>query len=302
LWRDRISITGSERNPDRLALSAEGSMLAVAASTSDWIRIYRLGPSGNIVTYHDVTGGSGGSWNFSNVKALRFSIDGSTLFVLANAPEKILAFDLSLLAQGQIEFRGEKVLKELWQSPPSSSLGMEDLEILSNGWIAACSSGIGRIYFLHYDGSGFDSWQLVSAGAEGESLGSPKAIQYHAGVPENEIIYFLGSSRKLHAFRFGGTGYEAIKTMTLPPELDKARSLALVEPAEGSAPLLVITGSANMGIVTLDSAGLPADARLFCSTDEPTADIDQIVHAEALLSTIISAGGSSGTVSVFRIQ
>lgn len=302
LWRDTIVINGDERSPDRLALSPDGSLLAAAASTSNWIRLYRLGPSGNILSSLDLVSGSGGPWIFSNIRAMKFSKDGHTLFVLANSPEKILMFDLAGLAEGQIGYGGEQVLKALWENPPSSSLVMEDLEILDNGWIAACSSGIGRLFFLHHDGACFDASQIIASGAQGESLGSPKAIEYCSDGSGNGMIYVLGSARKLHAFRHNGDSFEALMSLSLPVELDKARSLALIESAETNTISLITVGSTHMGVVGLDSEGLMGQILCIAGADEATSDIPQIVCAEALGSALVTAGGSSGTVSVYKAK
>lgn len=302
LWRDTIVINGDERSPDRLAFSPDGSLLAAAASTSNWIRLYRLGPSGSMLSSHDLVSGSGGPWFFSNIRAMKFSEDGHFLFVLANSPEKILIFDLASLAEGQIGCAGEQVLKALWENPPSSSLVMEDLEILDNGWIAACSSGIGRLFFLHHDGACFDASQIIASGAQGESLGSPKAIEYCSAGSGNGMIYILGSARKLHAFRHNGDSFEALMSLSLPVELDKAKTLSLMGAGPLGAQWLVMAGSEQIGMASIDSGGLPGQISCMSTADEATSGIPQIVCTEALGSALVTAGGSSGTVSVFKAK
>ena len=299
LWRDKVVIEKSERSPDRVSLSGDGSLLAVGSSSSNWLRVYVLDTTGAIVAKKDMVSGKNGAPAFANIKALKFSPDAKKLVVLANSPEKILVFNVENPTAGQLVPEAEFLFASCFENPPSSSLGMEDLALLSDGWIAACSSNIARIFLVHYSDNQFSSATTYASGANGESLGDPKSIVFDE---QNSLMYILGYSKKLHVFSKidGYTGYQPVSTISLTNEFDKARSLALARTYPSSS-FLVAGGGQSMGIIALDATGQPSTQSSLASVDANYAGIASITNIAALGDTIVAATGTSGLISVFNI-
>lgn len=299
LWRDKVVIEKSERSPDRVSLSANGLLLAAGSSSSNWLRVYVLDTAGAIVAKKDIVSGKNGAPAFANIKALKFSPDTKKLFVLTNSPEKILVFNVENPTAGEPVLEAEFLFASCFENPPSSSLGMEDLALLSDGWIAACSSNIARIFLVHYSDNQFSSATTYASGANGESLGDPKSIVFDE---QNTLMYVLGYSKKLHVFSKidGYTGYQPVSTISLTNELDKARSLALARIYPSSS-FLVAGGGQSLGIIALDAAGQPIAQSSLASVDANYAGIASIMNIAALGDTIVAAAGTSGLASVFNI-
>jgi len=164
---------------------------------------------------------------FKNIKAIKFSADNDLLYILSNSPEKILVFDVDAFLRGEPCCRGEMTYKTTFNITSQQSLGMKDLELLSDGWIASCSTTLGRFYLNHYADGVFDSPILIQFGADGYSLGDPEALTYDR---ENDLCYILGSSKKLHVVGRSALGqdYEIIATVTLPTEFNSAHTMAYI--------------------------------------------------------------------------
>lgn len=299
LWRDKVVIEKSERSPDRLSLSADGLLLAAGSSSSNWLRVYVLDTAGAIVAKKDIVSGKNGAPSFANIKALKFSPDTKKLFVLANSPEKILVFNMENLTAGEPVLETEFLFASCFTNPPSSSLGMEDLALLSDGWIAACSSNIARIFLVHYSDNQFSSATTYASGANGESLGDPKSIVFDEW---NSLMYVLGYSKKLHIFSKidGYSGFQPASTISLANEFDKELSLALAR-MNPSSSFLIAGGGQSLGIIALDAAGQPVAQSSLASVDANYAGIASIMNIAASGDTIVAAGGASGLISLFNI-
>lgn len=302
LWRDKVVVDRSERSPDRVSISPDGSFIALGASTSNWLRIYSLDGAGEILSRTDIVSTKNGAPTFGNIKAMKFSADSGRLFILANAPEKILVFNIErLVSDGEPCSENEFSFADCFENPPSSSLGMEDLALLPDGWIAACSSNIARIFFARYletEGQ-FSSAELFAGGANGESLGEPKSIAFDE---EDGLCYVLGYSRKLHIFSKTGTSssYAPLTTWSLPSEFDRARSLVFLKNHNGSE-FLVAGGGAGLGVIALDLSGQPLAFSSLDSTADDYSGIRSIGNLASLGSSVVASGGPSGLAAMFDI-
>ena len=301
LWRDKVVVDKSERNVDRLSVSPDGSFIAAGASTSAWLRIYSLDAAGSILSKKDIVSTKDGAPEFGNIKAMRFSSDSKRLFVLANSPGKIFVLNMDDLSPGGISCESEISLDACFETPPTTSLGMEDMMILSNGWIAACSSNVARIYFIRYSETAhqFSPSALFSNGAGGESLGDPKAIAYNSA---NGLCYVLGCSQKLHVFACQDTesGYTPLATLSLSGEFDKDRSLVYLKKDNGIASL-VAAGGLSLGIIGLDANGQPAVFSSLASLEDPAAT-NSVANVTSRGDSILAAGGSSGYVAMYSVH
>lgn len=301
LWRDKIVVEKNERSPDRVSISPDGSLIAIGSSTSNWLRVYALDGAGEILSKTDIVSTKNGAPAFASTKAMNFSADSKRLFILTNSPEKILVFNTERLALGEACSENEFSFESCFVPPPSSSLGMEDMVLLPDGWIAACSSNIARIFFVRYSEAEcqFSSAGLFASGANGESLGDPKAIAFDE---EDGLCYILGYSKKLHVFSKPDTssGYGPLTTLSLPNEFDKARSLVFLK-NHSDAKFLIAGGGASLGIIALDSLGQPLVLSSLDSTPDDYAAISSISNIASLGSSIVAAGGTSGLVAMLDI-
>jgi len=304
LWRDKVVVDKSERSPDRVSISPDGSFIAIGASSSNWFRLYALDGAGKILSTTDIVSAKNGAPTFSNIKAIRFSADSGRLFILANGPEKILVFNVQeLVSGGQAQGGHEFSFSSCFESPPSSPFGMEDMVLLSDGWIAACSSNVARIFFVHYsEASGqFSAGQPFASGANNESLGEPKSIAFDE---ESGLCYVLGYSKKLHIFARGdgSSGFTPLATLSLPNEFDKARSLALVKNRDGGATFLVAGGGSSLGVIALAPSGQSGAFSFLDSAAEDYSGIRSIGNLAPLGCSVVASGGSSGLVATFDIR
>jgi len=301
LWREKIVVDKSERSPDRACISYDNSHLAIGASTSNWLRIYSLDQSGAVSKRTDFVSAKNGFQSFENIKALRFSKDSKHLFVLANIPEKIMVLNMEKLEQGQPCLESEFAFSTCFNPPPSSSLGMEDVEILEDGWIAACSSNVARIFLLQYsEGEAkFSSATTFASGVNGESLGNPKSIIFDSAY---KIAYCLGYSKKLHTFTMndGRDGFSFLGTVELMSELDKARALALVQGSSGIRYLSVVGGSC-LGMVALDTQGLPVSQTILAPCGEYSA-IGSENNVCTIGNSYITSGGENNSAALFEVR
>ncbi|OQC73687.1 MAG: hypothetical protein BWX44_01366 [Spirochaetes bacterium ADurb.Bin001] len=312
LWRDRIFIQKSEKNPDIASISMDGSMIAIAATAGKWIRVYRLENSGSISRKIDIISGENGAPTFENIRAMRFTTDSTRLFILANSSGKLLVLDIEKL------FRGEPCCEQEFsitgwlnrtsegsQQNPSetehSSLGMQDMILLDDGWIAACSSTIKMVIFIRYSSSdcSFSEPIIFTSGSNSASLGDPKSIAFDEG---NERCYVIGAARKLHLFEKSDplSAYSLSMTYSLSSDLNEANSLALVKKNSGGA-YLVAGGNHGLGIISLDADGHPITQGSLNSQEDNLYGIKSINNVTVLGESVISAGGSSGIVAMFDI-
>jgi hypothetical protein len=180
---------------------------------------------------------------------------------------------------------------------------MEDMVLLSDGWIAACSSNVARIFFVHYsEASGqFSAGQPFASGANNESLGEPKSIAFDE---ESGLCYVLGYSKKLHIFARGdgSSGFTPLATLSLPNEFDKARSLALVKNRDGGATFLVAGGGSSLGVIALAPSGQSCVFSFLDSAAEDYSGIRSIGNLAPLGCSVVASGGSSGLVATFDIR
>lgn len=303
LWRDKVVVDKSERSPDRACISTDGSRIAVTGSTSNWLRLYTLDGAGAILSKSDIIGAKNGCPNFANIKALKFSADSRLLYVLVNVPEKIMVLNVDKLARNEYCIESEFPFSNCFdsQSLPSTSLGMEDFALLQDGWIAACSSNVARLYFIRYseEDAEFSSPSALSSGQNGESLGDPKSIIYD-GI--RGICYVLGYSKKLHIVTLVDpiSGYTLSSTIGLSLDFEKAKSLALARNLSGCA-YLIAAGGSSLGIMTLDSGGTPTTQVALASLGEYSA-IGLENNICAFGDAFITSGGDSGFVASFRIR
>jgi hypothetical protein len=301
LWRDKVVVDKSERSPDRVSISPDGAFIALGASTSNWLGLYSLDSAGGILSKTGIVSTKNGAPEFANIKAIKFSTDSKRLFILTNSPEKILVFNADRLASGETSSEDEFSFESCFETPPSSSLGMEDLLLLSDGWIAACCSNIARIFFVRYSETEdqFSSAELYASGASGESLGDPKSI---ALDEESGLCYVLGYSKKLHIFSKSdaSSDYVPLSTLSLPCEFDKARSLVFLKDYN-DAKFLIAGGGSSLGIIALDSLGQPLAFSSLAPAAEDYSGISSISNIVPLGSSIIAAGSVSGLVAMFDI-
>ncbi len=303
LWRDRVVVDKSERSPDRACLSTDGTRLAVAGSTSDWLRVYALDSGGEILSKTDMISTKDGAPSFENIKSMRFSADGKLLFVLVNKPEKIMVFDVEKFIAGQCGIESEFLFSTCFDPDnlPTVTLGMEDMELLKDGWIAACSSNVSRLYFVRYmeADSLFSDYSSYASGANVESLGDPRSIAFD---PVSGLCFVLGYSKKLHvaAEADSVTGYSLISTQSLNPDFEKASSLAMTKNASGST-FLGVAGGTVLGIVSLDSSGMPLFQTSLANSGEFAA-IESVNNVAVLGDGFITSGGANGLVSLFRLR
>ena len=303
LWRERIVVDKSERSPDRACVSVDGARLAVAGSTSNWLRLYTLDGGGAVLSKADMIGAKDGAPSFDNVKSMRFSSDGKILYVLANTPEKIMVLNVDKLLAGQSAIESEFLFSSCFDkdSLPTVTLGMEDMELLRDGWIAACSSNVARLYFVHYTeaDAAFNSHSSYASGPGGESLGDPRSIAYDRS---SNVCYFLGYSKKLHVATENDpvTGYSLSSTLSLNDDFEKARSVAVAKNAAGST-VLGVSGGAVLGTVSLDASGTPLLQTSLASSGECAA-IEAVNNIAAFGDSFITSGDASGLVSLFSLR
>jgi hypothetical protein len=249
----------------------------------------------------DFVSAKNGFSSFENIKALRFSKDSKRLFVLTNIPEKIMVLNIEKLEQGKPCLESEFSFSTCFDPPPSSSLGMEDIEILENGWIAACSSNIARLFSLHYSEAEakFSSAATYASGINGESLGNPKSIVFDS---VHKTAYCLGYSKKLHIFTMneGDKSFSILGTIELMPELDKARSMVLVEGSSGSN-YLAIVGGPCLGMIALDPQGLPVSQTMLAPSGEYSA-IGSENNVCTIGNSFVTSGGDSNIVALFEMR
>lgn len=303
LWRDRVVVDKSERSPDRACLSADGTRLAVAGSSSNWLRLYALDGSGAILSKADMIDSKDGAPGFENVKSMRFSADGKLLFVLTNKPEKIMVLNVDKLIAGQSAITGEFLFSTCFdaESLPAVTLGMEDIELLRDGWIAACSSNVARVYFVRFaeaDAS-FSAQSSCATGPNGESLGDPRSIAYDSS---SGLCFVLGYSKKLHVATEAdpSTGYSLLSTLSLNADFEKANSLAITKNASGST-FLGVSGGAVLGTVSLDGSGMPLFQASLANSGEFAA-VASVNNVAAFGDGFITSGGTNGLVSLFSLR
>ncbi len=235
---------------------------------------------------------------------MRFSADAKLLYVLVNNPSKIFVLDVDKFVRGEMSVVSEFSMLECFEGqsvPSTTALGMTDLALLQDGWIAASSNDTARIYFIHYSEADaqFNAHSIFSTGPNGESLGDPRAIAYD---PASGLCYILGYSKKLHiaAIKNPASDYSLISTIELDASLDKATSIAFAQNEYGSK-VLGISGGAGLGMVSLDASGTPILQTSLLKTNESAA-IASVKNICALSDTFITSGDATGLVSSFRLR
>jgi len=312
LWRDKIFIDKSEKNPDIAAVSLDGSLIAASASTGNWIRLYRLDNSGSIASKIDIVSSCDEASKFEKIKAMRFTADSTRLFILSDDPEKILVFNIEKLFSGENSCEKEFSFVVSSQTEPgpslqssskkgSSNFMMRDMLLFNDGWIAVCSSEIKNVFFIRYSlaDCSFSCETKIEPVPNSKLLGEPRSIAFDEN---SERCYVICNNGKLLLFEKPDpqSSYTLSMTFRLSPDLGKANSLALVKKSSGG--IYLVTGGGNgLGIISLDANGHPIIQSSLNSQEENPYGIKSINNVAVLGESIISAGEKSGVVAMFDI-
>jgi 6-phosphogluconolactonase (cycloisomerase 2 family) len=312
LWRDKISIDNHKKNPDIVSISLDGSLISAAASTGNWIRIYRLDHSGSIASKIDIVSSCNEALKFKNIKAMRFTADSTRLFILSDDPEKVLVFNIEKLFSGENSSEKEFSFVVSSQTEPgpslqssskkgSSNFMMRDMLLFNDGWIAVCSSEIKNVFFIRYSlaDCSFSCETKIEPVPNSKLLGEPRSIAFDEN---SERCYVICNNGKLLLFEKPDpqSSYTLSMTFRLSPDLDKANSLALVKKSSGG--IYLVTGGGNgLGIISLDANGHPIIQSSLNSQEENPYGIKSINNVAVLGESIISAGEKSGVVAMFDI-
>ena len=90
-----IKINGTVKKASVLAISADGSYVAAAASESSWIWLVPVSPEGQLGVPLELVGGSGELSGMGYVRGLAFSPNADHLYALSNADRSIYVFQRS---------------------------------------------------------------------------------------------------------------------------------------------------------------------------------------------------------------
>ncbi|TXT49168.1 MAG: hypothetical protein FD137_770 [Spirochaetes bacterium] len=293
LWRDRIKVGGTEKSADRLGVSPDGSWIAAASSFTTWLKLYKLGERGLILGTYEFTSASSGLAELQNIKALGYSTDNSTLYIIANTSKHLIAMDLS---------GGEPVFKyKLQLSSTPDSIFLDDLKVLADGTIIVTARDSSQIFLVNDDGTAMVVVQTLDRPGVGTALYKPTSI---ALSRDGTTFFVLNDGARILGFSKGqGSFHGLLFSYPLPSPIDSAKVICgFYDWRMGDSEGLFCAGSGYAGFFTL---GLEKTISSFTALPPHQSFSDGIMNAETAASLegeIIMGGGSAGTVSVFGLK
>lgn len=289
MWRDEIIVDGSSRSADRLAISADGRFIAAANSSSNWIYFYAL----------DAEGGISGRFSykaelsdleFSNIRDIDFSLDGTRLYALSNGRDGVFGFDVG--ASGIV--RRDKVI---FDETGTLNLNMQELLVTSSGAIVTSAKDTSTLYVLNDSGSLLLSDTITyEEGVSGGEHPSSLALRN-----TGDSFYTLCDSSKLVVFSRPDalSDYQIAGELILDAYMTGATLISSGSSPIGSNEMLCIFGGIKLGFI-IPNADLTSYMKYFVTPDSGNeAGISTGEDLVYLDGAFILAGGSSGIASVF---
>ncbi len=301
LWRNEITINSSQRNPDRLAFSEDGHMLAAASSASSWLRLYDLDDTGEIARTRDIVKTANAAdplSNFDSIRGLSFSGDGSRLYALANSPESVFIFDTQASGAGFIVLLNRVDLGYLRQSS-SVNASMQDIAVASDGMVVVSAAAAGKITAFSPTVNSLQ--ENGSFTKNSESWTEPGSLVFSAdglclyALCDTSTVYRYVRSTLTSPLYSGGS-------IQIPESVLPAKGMA-AGVARGTAqdsPHLGIFGSGGIAITELSPVtGLALSNDVLIPAPGDGSGADCATDAAFMSGCFVTAGGSSGVLSVY---
>ena len=299
LWRDQFKVDGGTKNADVVVVSKDGLHIAATqtGSTTGWLRIYDLDPSGEIVSTFTTSPASGGPSNLRELKALRFSDNGTKLYAVSGQSKSLFAFAND--GSGW-SLRSTLALTDIG----SSSQNVRALEVTPSGNIVISSAETSKLFVFKEDESGNLSLDhTIVPNTSGYILKAPSALaisSYYDGFyvlndGKEVLLYTRSEPSKAYTLHMG---------IPLEPSVANADSISALDLMDGyGTESLCVVGGTDVGLYNIntysstlaDSDLIHPDARNL--TGLANADTDCCDG-----KSFIIGGGSSGVVSVIGIR
>jgi hypothetical protein len=266
-------------------------------STTGWLRIYDLDPSGDIVSTFTTSPASGGPPNLRELKALRFSKDGTKLYTVSGQSKSLFAF---VNSGSGWALRSTVALTDVG----SSSQNVKSLEVTPSGSIVISSGETSKLFVFKDDGSGNLSLDhTIVPNTSGYILKAPSAFatsSYYDGFyvlndGKEVLLYTRSEPSKAYTLRMG---------IPLESSVANADSLSVLDLKNGYCTEIVcVVGGTDVGLYTIDTnSGTVADSD---SIHPDVPNLSGLANADTVCcdgKSFLIGGGSSGIVSVLGIK
>lgn len=292
LWRDRIRVGTTYRTADILAISDDGRYVAAASTNSDWIRVSRLDESGQIAASWSLTSTSTpGLALMHNVRGLRFSPDGSYLYVAANTSGSVYCIQVNSTG---ISYKSHIALSLYGAGtvPP-----VKDLEISSSGAILVSSQEANRVYVLSPGPVIAETGYLQSASSY-EQPYRPSSIEVS---PDGDRFYVLCDGRYLVGIGRSdpSQSYSVLSGNSLPPSLYDSNCMALGRAPGATNDTIFIIGGASAAFVEMNAGMEIAATSLLVPSPSDDKGLSTAAGLDFARGAFFLAGGNGAQVSVF---
>jgi hypothetical protein len=298
LWRDQFKVDGSAKNADVVVVSKDGLHVAATqtGSTTGWLRIYDLDPSGEIVSTFTTSPASGGPPNLRELKALRFSDNGTKLYAVSGQTKSLFAFANN---GSSWSLRSTVALTDVG----SSSQNVRAMEVTPSGSIVISSGETSKLFVFKDDGSGNLSLDhTIVPNTSGYILKAPSAFaisSYYDG------FYVLNDGKEvlLYTRSEPSSAYTLHMGIPLEPSVANADSLSVLDLQNGyCTEILCVVGGTDVGLYKIDTySGTVADSD---SIHPDALNLSGLANADTVCcdgKSFIIGGGSSGIVSIVAV-
>lgn len=296
LWRDKLVVSSSARSADRLAFSRDGTKLAVASSSGTWLRLIHLGQEGNILAIADITHSGVDLADFSAIKAIEFTPDGSRLYALANSPEAVYVFNSGTVGT-TLPLMARVSLEGLSENP---SMGMDDLAVTAEQMVLVSASSIGKLFVLKTVDTMLGFTGVLNPPVSNPWT-SPEQLEFSA---DGLDLYLLGNGRTLYRYHRDTTSaslsYKDQLALPLSVQGVERMAYGTVDSASGTQPCLGLTGGPGIALVPLTIPSLSTasvDAILPGAVDGTGTGVS--VDGAFTGRAFVTAGDGACVVSVF---
>ncbi|HOV93624.1 MAG TPA: hypothetical protein PLT87_01950 [Spirochaetales bacterium] len=298
LWRDQFKIDSSAKNADVVAVSTDGLHIAAtqAGSTSGWLRIYNLNPAGDIVSTFTTSPATGGPSNLRELKALRFSNDGSRLYAVSGQTKSLFSY---VYDGSTWSLRSIVSLTDVG----SSSQNVKGLEVTPSDAIVISSAETSKLFVFRDDGSGNLSLDhTITPNTSGYVLKAPSALTSSA---QYDGFYVVNDAKEilLYIRSESSRPYTLLTGIPLEASLVGAKSISVYDLQRGDREeVLCVVGGSNVGLYKINTLwGTVVDQDLI----HPDAlDLSGLANADTVCNdgkSFFIGGGSSGIVSVIEV-
>jgi hypothetical protein len=292
LWRSRIRAQ-DPKSSDCLAVSADGRLIAAAATQGAWIWLGHLGEQGEIVSTSYLTSSSSNELeHFGNVKALCFSPSGDRLYAACStaAEGRIFAFSTSSRSLELIHSKDLII-------GTTTALPISDMVLTASGLLAVSSKDASKIVIFQ-DGASLEILYYLENTGVNTGLDKPIAL---ATSIQGDSFYALCNGENLVRFSRADSTSLYTKDSLIPLALNSQGAKMIAAGHNGSAlsESVLVVGGDCFEFIDISADGSQTASQIIDSEDIDSLGVAAPSSICFCRGAFLISGGVTGKIAVF---